>query len=149
MLDERILHERMSPRPDYSHESGAAPGASPGALLSALFGDLGDLMQKEIALAKSEIQHNLMQKVMGSVWMAVAGVVFFVALLTLVGGLVFLIASYDVALHWSAFAVAAGVAIVGLIAMMVGRSKMNADMAPTRSMRQVRRDIATVKEQVQ
>ena len=133
MPDERMQEDRIAP----------------GALLSAVFGDLGDLMQKEIALAKSEIQHNLTQKVMGSVWMAVAGVVLFVALLTIVGGLVFLIASYDVALHWSAFSVAAIVAIIGLIALMVGKSKLNADMTPRRSMRQVRRDIATIKEQVQ
>jgi uncharacterized membrane protein len=106
-------------------------------------------MQKEIALAKCEIQQNLTQKVMGLVWTAVAGMVLFAALLTIIGGLVFLIASYDVALHWSAFSVAAIVAIMGLIALMVGKRKLNSDMTPSRSMRQVRRDIATVKEQVQ
>lgn len=143
MPDERILEDRIS------EDRIRGDKIAPGALLSTLFGDLGDLMQKEIALAKSEVQHNLMQKIMGSVWMTVAGVTLFVALLTVVGGLVFLIASYGVALHRSAFAVAAGVAIIGLIAMMVGKSKLNADMAPRRSMRQVRRDIATVKEQMQ
>jgi branched-subunit amino acid permease len=121
----------------------------PVALLGAVFGDIGDLMQKEIALAKCEIQQNLTQKVMGLVWTAVAGMVLFAALLTIIGGLVFLIASYDVALHWSAFSVAAIVAIMGLIALMVGKRKLNSDTTPSRSMRQVRRDISTVKEQVQ
>jgi hypothetical protein len=49
----------------------------------------------------------------------------------------------------SAFYVALAVALVGLVALMIGRNKMKADMTPTRSMRQVRRDIAIVKEQVQ
>ena len=51
---------------------------------------------------------------------------------------------------WTAAAyVALGVALVGLVAVMIGRSRMKADMTPTRSMRQMRRDIAIVKEQVQ
>lgn len=149
MPDERMMDEGPGARRTYPHDIGASSGASPGAIFSAVFGDLGDLVQKEIALAKSEIQHNLMQKVRGSAWLAIAGVVLFVALLTLVQGLVFLVASYDVELHWAAFAVAAGVAVIGAIAWMVGKSKMNAAMAPTRSMRQVRADIAIVKEQVQ
>ena len=143
MPDDRIREARTLG--DGAHEAGAFPSA----LLNTLLGDLGDLAQKEIALAKSEIQQSLMQKVSGAVWLGVAGVVFFVALLTLVGGLVFYVESFDIALHLSAFYVALAVAIVGLVAMMIGRSKMRTDLTPTRSMRQVRRDIAIVKEQVQ
>lgn len=136
--------------PDDRIRGAAGPSdQSPAALVSALFADLGDLVQKEVALAKAEIQHNLTQKAMGSVWMAIAGLIGFVALLTIVAGLVFLVASLGLAMHWAAFAVALGLAILGAVAFMVGKSKLNAGMAPERSMRQVRRDVATIKEQVQ
>ena len=128
-----------------AHEAGAFPGA----LLNALLSDLGDLAQKEIALARSEIQQNLMQKINGAVWLGVAGVVLFIALLTLVGGLVFYVESFDIALYLAAIYVALAVALVGLVAMMIGRNKMKADMTPTRSVRQMRRDFAIFKEQVQ
>ena len=143
MPDDRIREARA--RGEGAHETGAFPSA----LLNALLGDMSDLARKEIALAKSEIQQNLMQKISGAVWLGVAGIVFFVALLTLVAGLVFYVESFDIPMHASAFYVALAVAIVGLVTMMIGRSKMKADMTPTRSMRQMRRDIAIVKEQVQ
>ncbi|MFZ9501912.1 MAG: phage holin family protein [Beijerinckiaceae bacterium] len=137
MPDDRIL------------EAAAPSSQSPAALVSALFADLGDLVQKEVALARAEIQHNLMQKAIGSLWMAIAGLIGFVAFLTVVGGVVFLVASLGFAMHWAAFGVALGLAILSAVAFMIGKGKLNAGMAPERSMRQVRRDVATIKEQVQ
>jgi hypothetical protein len=135
--------------PEDHIRSGAREDLSPAALISALFADLGDLVQKEIALAKAEVRSNVARKVEGAVWVAVAGVIFLVALLALVAGLVFLIARFGLAMHWSAFIVALGLALVGVGIFMGGRSKLNAGMAPERSMRQVRRDVATIREQVQ
>ncbi len=129
--------------------SGAGAESSPTALVSALFADLGDLLQKEIALAKAEVRRNLARKVSGSAWVGVAALLFLVALLALVAGLVFLIASYGYAMHAAAFIVALGFAVLGALAFVAGRAKLNAGMAPERSMRQMRRDVATIKEQVQ
>ncbi|MDB5571709.1 MAG: hypothetical protein JWN93_2892 [Hyphomicrobiales bacterium] len=128
----------------------ATPGSdSPGALVSNLVGDFTDLMQKEIALAKGEIQHNISEKILGSVWMVLAGVVFFVAFLTFVAAVVFFIATFGIAMHWSALIVTVALAIIGAIVMMVGKNKMAGDTLPTRSMENVRQDIRVVKEQVQ
>jgi len=128
--------------------SGASP--NPGALVSLLLGDFTDLMQKEIALAKGELQQNINDKIMGSVWFVVAGVVFLLAAITLVAGLVFLVASFfEIALHWAAFAVTGGLIVIGAIIMAAARSKMSGDTLPTRSMTQVKEDIRAVKEQMQ
>jgi VIT1/CCC1 family predicted Fe2+/Mn2+ transporter len=135
--------------PDERLRAGSGEELSPAALVSALFADLGDLVQKEVALAKAEVQRNVMRKVEGAVWVAAAGVVFLVALLALVAGLVLLIASFGLAMHWSAFVVALGLAGLGLVVFMAGKSKLNAGMAPERSMRQMRRDVATIREQMQ
>jgi uncharacterized membrane protein YqjE len=135
--------DRIETRP-----SDASP--NPGALVSLLVGDFTDLMQKEIALAKGELQQNINDKIMGSVWFVVAGVVFLLAAITLVVGLVFLVASFfDIALHWAAFAVTGALIVIGAIIMAAARSKMSGDTLPTRSMTQVKEDIRAVKEQMQ
>jgi VIT1/CCC1 family predicted Fe2+/Mn2+ transporter len=126
-----------------------AADRSPGALVSMLITDFTDLMRKEIALAKGELAKNISDKVMGSIWMIVAGVVFLVAVLTLVAGIVFLIASFGIELHWSAFIVAAALAVIGAIMLFAGRSKMSGDTMPQRSMTQVSEDVRVVKEQMQ
>lgn len=136
--------------PDRVHlDRGGAPDRSPGALVSQLFSDFSDLMQKEIALAKGELSKNISDKISGSVWMAVAGVVFMVALLTVVAGVVFLIASFGLAMHWSAFIVAAALAVVGGIMLAAGKSKLSGDTLPQRSVTQVKEDVRVVKEQMQ
>ena len=117
--------------------------------MSLLLSDFSDLLQKEIALAKGELSKNISDKVTGSVWMVVAGAVFMVALLTLVAGIVFLIASFGLAMHWSAFIVAAGLAVIGAITLFAGKSKMSGDTMPRRSMTQVKEDVRVVKEQMQ
>lgn len=125
-----------------------APDKSPGALVSTLFSDFADLIRKEIALATGEFSHNLAEKAKGSVSMVVAGVLFLVALLTLVAGLVFLIASFGLAMHWSAFIVAGAIALIALIMFFAGKSKMSGDTLPERSMAQVKQDVRVVKEQM-
>lgn len=138
------------PDDHFASRTGAhhAQDRSPGALVGTLINDFTDLIQKEIALAKGEFAQNISDKVMGSVWMAVAGGVFFVALLTLVAGAVFLIASFGIAMHWSAFIVAGALALVGLVMLFAGKSKMSGDTLPTRSMTQVQEDVRVVKEQM-
>lgn len=121
----------------------------PGALLSVLMGDITDLLQKEIALAKGELQQNISDKIMGSVWLVISGVVFFIAALTLVAGLVMLVIEWGLEGYWAAFAVGGAIAVIGIIMLMVARSKMSGDTLPTRSMQNVSEDIKTVKEQIQ
>ncbi|HEY8580284.1 MAG TPA: phage holin family protein, partial [Beijerinckiaceae bacterium] len=121
----------------------------PGAIVSDLLTDFNDLIQKEIALAKGEFAENVTQKVAGVAWLAAGAFVLLLALLVGLAGLVLFIGSFGLALHWSAFAVAAGLLVIAAIVMVAGKSKMNGDLMPTRSIRQVNEDIKTVKEQMQ
>jgi hypothetical protein len=122
---------------------------SPGALLGALLADFNDLVSKEIALAKGELARNISDKLSGAVWMAVSGGVFLVAMLTAVAGVVFLIASFGIAMHWAAFIVAGALVVVGLMMLFAGKSKMSGATLPERSMGQVKQDVRVVKEQMQ
>lgn len=140
MPDDRFQHGSARP---------AQAEQSPGALLGALLADFSDLVSKEIALAKGELARNVSDKLSGSVWVAVAGGMFLVAMLTAVAGVVFLIASFGWAMHWSAFVVAGALAIVGLIILFAGKSKMSGATLPERSLVQVKKDVRVVKEQMQ
>src|SRR4029077_10360077 len=77
-----------------------------------LFADLSDLIQKEIRLARAEIVHKLTLGLRGGVWMAAAGVVGFLAVIFILEGVVFAIASMDIELHWACFIVAAALLLI-------------------------------------
>jgi hypothetical protein len=112
-----------------------------------LFADLSDLIQKEIRLARAEIVHKLTLGVRGGVWMAVAGVVGFLAVIFILEGVVFAIASMDIELHWACFIVAAALLLIAAGAFISGRSQAEAEFAP-RTTRQLGATLRTAKEQL-
>ena len=126
----------------YEQTRGAA---LPRAFAEVLAG-LADLIQKEIRLARAEISDRLSTKIQGGVWMAVAGVLGFVAMLLLLEAIVFGIASLGLALHWSCLIVTAAIALLAAIAFAKGRADMRSDVMPRRTMRSVQRDISVAKE---
>jgi Putative Actinobacterial Holin-X, holin superfamily III len=67
--------------------------------LSDVIGDLSDLLQKEMRLAQAEISAKLSSKLKASVWIGAAGLLWLLAGLLVVQGLVFGIASFGLALH--------------------------------------------------
>src|SRR5215470_17896073 len=73
-----------------------------------LFADLSDLIQKEIRLARAEIVHKLSASVRGGIFMAVAGVIGFLAVIFVLEGIAFAIASTGLGPYWACFIVAAG-----------------------------------------
>ena len=87
--------------------------------LSDVIGDLADLVQKEIRLAKTELTAKISQKVTGGIWLAIAGGIGLLALMVLVQAAIFAIASYGVALHWSCVIVAGALAISPFVASTV------------------------------
>jgi hypothetical protein len=58
-----------------------------------LLTDLGDLVQKEMQLAKAEVTEKITSRLQASIWMAGAGLVALVAVLLVVDAAVFAIAS--------------------------------------------------------
>jgi O-antigen/teichoic acid export membrane protein len=112
-----------------------------------LFADLSDLIQKEIRLARAEIVHRLTLGMRGGVWMAVAGVLGFLAVIFALEGVVFAIASAGLAVYWACFIVAAALLLIAAVAFISGRSQAEAEFAP-RSARQLGATLRTAKEQL-
>lgn len=112
-----------------------------------LFADLSDLIEKEIRLARAEIVHKLTLGVRGGVWMAVAGVLGFLAVIFVLEGAVFAIASTGIALYWACFIVAAVLLLIAAGAFISGRSQAEAEFAP-RTARQLGATLRTAKEQL-
>ena len=120
------------------------------ALLRAmtdLLTDFSDLVQKEMRLARAEVTKTLTDRAMAGVWMAVAGVIGLIAVLFILEGIVFAIASTGLALHCSCLIVAAALVITAAAAFMWGRSRANSDIA-ARTTRQFSETIRTAREQL-
>ena len=117
-------------------------------VVSEVVSDLADLFQKEMQLARAELAAKLSTKMQGGVWMSAAGLTALIAVLLILQAIVFGIASFGIALHWSCLIVAAGLGVIAAAAYFKGRSDLKAELTPTRTIRQIRRDISTTKEQL-
>jgi hypothetical protein len=116
--------------------------------LSEVVGDLADLFQKELRLARAELSEKLSLKLRGGVWISVAAALAMSATLLVIEGLVFAIASFGIALHWSCLIVAAVMAAAGGAAYAKGRTDVQEELVPVRTIHQVKQDIAAAKEQL-
>ena len=116
--------------------------------LSDVAGDLADLVQKEIRLARVELSEKLTLKFRAGIWIGVAAGVGFLAVLVVLQGVIFGIASFGIALHWSCLIVAAALALIAAIAYAIGHAGAKEDLTPSRTLHQVKQDIATAKEQL-
>jgi hypothetical protein len=95
-----------------------------------LLGDLSDLVQKEIRLAKAEVTEKITAKLHEGVWMMVAA---FFALLTavlVVEAAVFAIASFEIPLYWACLLVAVAFSVAGVASFYHGRSLAEEELAP-------------------
>lgn len=116
--------------------------------LSDVMADLADLFQKEMKLARAEISAKLSTKLQAGIWMSVAGVLGIIAALLVVQALVFGIASFGIALHWSCLIVAGVFALAGAAAFFKGRADAREELTPTRTIHQINQDIRVTKEQL-
>jgi uncharacterized membrane protein YozB (DUF420 family) len=116
--------------------------------VSDVVADVADLFQKEMRLARIELVDNLSTRLTASAWMGAAGVLALIAGFLVLQAAVFAIASYDIAMHWSCLIVAAIVAVIALGLYMKGRSGAGDEVAPRRSINQIKRDISIAKEQL-
>ena len=117
-------------------------------VLADVVGDLADLVQKEMRLARTELTEKLATKLRAGLWMGVAGVLGLIAFLLVIEGIVFGIATMGLALHWSCLLVAAVMAVAAGAFYALGAAKAREELTPTRTIRQVKQDIATAKEQL-
>ena len=116
--------------------------------VSDVVSDLADLFQKEMRLARAELSAKIATKLQAGVWMSAAAVLGVIAALLVVQAAVFAIASYGITLHWSCLIVAGVVAAIAVFSYLRGRSDAQEELAPTRTINQIKRDISTAKEQL-
>jgi hypothetical protein len=114
-----------------------------------LLANLSDLMQKELRLARAEITSGLTSGLQAGVWLAVAALLALIAAGLVAEGIVFAIASFGIALHWSCFLVAMLFAVLGGLSFYHGRNSVaGEDLAATRTVRQFNETMKTTKEQL-
>jgi hypothetical protein len=115
---------------------------------SEVLGDFADLFQKELRLARAELSSNLSAKLRGGAWFALAGALGFLALALILGALVAWVTTYGVSLHFAFLIVAGGVALLAILSYFAGRTEAQSELAPTRTISNVKQDIETTKEQL-
>ena len=116
--------------------------------LTDLLGDLAELVQKELQLAKTEISEKITSRLRASAWMVAAAVLGMIAALLVVEAAVFALSSFGLAPHWSCLLVAAVLIAIAAAAFFHGRSLADDELLPSRTARQVTQDIKTTKEQL-
>jgi len=116
--------------------------------LTDVIDDVADLLRKEIRLAQTEIAGKLSAKLRAGAWMVVMAVAALIVLLLVVEGVVFAIAAYGVAMHWSCLIVAAVMAIIAGIAFAVGKADAEESVTPSRSIHNLKQDFSATKEQL-
>jgi uncharacterized membrane protein YqjE len=116
--------------------------------MSEVVADLADLFQKELRLAKAEISSKISTKISAGIWASAAAVLALMAVFIVLQAIIFAIASYDIAMHWSCLIVAAGLAVLAAVAFLKGRADAREDLTPGRTIHQIKRDISTAKEQL-
>jgi uncharacterized membrane protein YqjE len=114
--------------------------------LSDVAEDLADLLQKEVKLAKAEFSEKLTTKLRAGLWLSVTAALAIFAALVLIEAAIFAIASYGLALHWSSLIVAAALMVASAGAYAISRADVRASVTPTRTLHQVRQDVAAAKE---
>jgi len=116
--------------------------------LSDLASDFADLLQKELRLARAEITQNLSTKFQAGIWMTVAGVLGFLAVLVLLQAIIFGLIELGLSPFWAALIVAVVLASIGAASYFKGRSDAARELTPRRTIHQVKEDIRTTKEQL-
>jgi uncharacterized membrane protein YqjE len=116
--------------------------------LSELVADLADLLQKELRLARAEISDNLSKRLQAGIWMTAAGLLGFLALLILLEAIIFGLVGLGLTPFWAALLVAVVLACLGGASYYKGRLDAERGLTPRRTIRQVKEDIRTTKEQL-
>jgi hypothetical protein len=110
--------------------------------------DLADLFRKELRLARAELSANMSNKLRGGIWLGLAGLFGLAAFALVLGGIVSWITTLDVTLDVAFLIVAGAVGLLAIIAYLVGRKEAQTELAPSRTISQVKQDIETTKEQL-
>ena len=115
---------------------------------SEVLSDFADLFRKELRLARAELSSNVSTKLRGGIWLGLAGLFGVLGLVLILGALVAWITTLNVSLPLAFLIVAAGLALLAVFAYFAGRGDAQAEVAPSRTISQVKQDIEITKEQL-
>ncbi|PRY93742.1 putative superfamily III holin-X [Hasllibacter halocynthiae] len=130
--------------PDVAHQR------TTGSLLSEAMNHVSNLVRKEVDLARAEISSNIKTAVAGIVMLVIAAVLAIVGLNVLAAAATAAVAEgFDIDAGWAALIVGGGILLICLILAAIGASRLKAtNLAPTRTVENVKRDAHAVKEAV-
>jgi hypothetical protein len=127
--------------------SDSNPGKSAGGLLSDALGNVSEMVRNEVDLARAEITENIKSAGAAISLLAGAGIVALVALNVLAAALVAALAEAGIEPGWAALIV--GVVFGGIAYAMMTKGLNDlklSSLAPTRTVKNVQRDAAAVKD---
>ena len=117
-------------------------------LISALTGDLANLVRKESELVRTEVSEKVGQVGKAASHMSVGAALLLGAFLVLLQALVIALSKVMDPL-WASLLVGFGVGLLGFVMVKGGANKIRpAELAPDRTSRQLQKDAQMVKEQV-
>ncbi|WP_187431364.1 hypothetical protein ROLI_030040 [Roseobacter fucihabitans] len=120
---------------------------SAGSLLSDALSNVSGLVRSEVDLARAEISENVTKAGVAIGLIAGSAIIALVALNVLAAALVAALANAGIDAGWAALIVGALLAIVAYILINKGINDLKlSSLAPTRTVKNVQRDAAAVKE---
>lgn len=118
-----------------------------GTLVTDLLQHLSNLFRGEVALARAEIEENVRAAGVGLGLLVAAVVIALSALNVLSAALVAGIAELGLPAGWVAFGVGTVLALIALVLAIKGKEALKpSNLAPDRTLKNVRRDVKTLKE---
>jgi drug/metabolite transporter (DMT)-like permease len=119
-------------------------------LLADLTHSVTTLFRKEIELARAEISEKLSEAGVAVGSLAAGGILGLAALIVLLQALVLALTELGLAPAWASLIVGGVVAIIAFALIYKGMNDLKAsNLAPTRTVEALKRDVHMVKEQVQ
>jgi VIT1/CCC1 family predicted Fe2+/Mn2+ transporter len=113
--------------------------------VAEIFQDTSHLIASEIALARAEVK-NACSIALGAGALFAATGIFALAGTMLLFGVVFLIASFGLAVHWAFLIVAMILAAAAAGCFFAARGKIEQGLTPKRSIRQIQESIQSARE---
>lgn len=116
-------------------------------IVTAVTGDLADLVRKESELVRSEVSEKLQQATRAGMMLAIGGALLIGAFLVLLQALVLTLSKFMDPL-WASVVVGVVVGLIGFTLVRSGTHKVKpAELMPERSSRQIQKDAQLVKGQ--
>ena len=132
---------------DLGHANDPVRQQHPASLASEALRLSGELIRKEVALAKAEVTQNIQRAGVAAGFIAAAAVIAIVTINVLVAALVAALAETDLGPIWSAVIVGVVLALIAYVLLRKGLNDLKPEtLMPSRTVQNMQRDAQTIKE---